>query len=109
MDEKFSILLVRPVYPFDQHRASILKGSSAKSLGVHRAFKVDWLKTIRPIFQGGAIRLRRLLLGKHSGLFGIGGMELKPAYPCSIGSFFTADPDNVSGMPSDQLRGVRAD
>ncbi|MGE5734980.1 MAG: hypothetical protein ACM34E_07820 [Acidobacteriota bacterium] len=36
-------------------------------------------------------------------------MELKPAFPGSIGSLVTADPDDVGRVTDDQLRGVHAD
>jgi hypothetical protein len=73
-----------------------------------RAFKVDRLKTICPIFQCRAIRLGGFLLSEQSRFLSVDWMEFKPAFPRSIGPFLSADPDHIGRVSDNQRRWVGA-
>src|SRR5205809_6921524 len=80
------------------------------ALGHERAHPPNrWLKSIGPVFNCGKVRLGSLLVGAQCWLVSVRGVKLEPALPTSVGSLFTADPHDVSGIAFDDLDWMFAD
>ena len=70
-----------------------------------RAFEIDRLKPIRPIFDCGSVGLGGLLLRTQNWLIDVSRVKLEPRLPGSVNSLLAKNPHDVGSVTIEDLGG----
>ncbi len=100
-----------PAVPFVKLHAEFFRNLLGQpSLGTgERAFEIDRLESIDPIFDRGAVGLGGFLLRAQDWLTNVSRVELEPRLPRSVNSLLATDLHDVGSVTIDDLGGVFAD